>query len=357
MNWSSVFIMIDTIKLRYPADEYLVSLFDKYSESLYKCSPDGEVLWERKSCQDYLPSHFGGLRVNTFNPSHFNSKVFSQDFLTFEFSLQKWQSETGYNQDNTSIEHDINCLHEWVNSLSNELQYVFQIDKFVVYRIDLSENLELINGAVPDYLRSLEIKFSRGAEKVHRYPGGIMQGSSWLSKKIYWKWGEFESIEKKKNRGLYAFSEDIDKKPFNKIKRPLTIIEQGKLVRMMRFEIEFRRDYLKKHSKDKVINICDLRAKFLEEKNKFITTKRLKDGIGLLPVEYIAVDLTKRFGLSGAKIEFTKLYTERYWYKTKRNLRAKDVYLESIVNEDFRGEIESVDNCADFDLQPCAYIA
>lgn len=349
--------MIDTIKLAYPANDLLIALFDKYSQKLIKLSPDSEVLWEKKTCRDYLPSHLGSLSVNTFDPSTFNPRVPSQRYLTFEFSLQKWQSETGYNQDNTHIEHDLCCLENWVALLSQETGYQFHIEDFILYRIDLSENLELINGAVPDYLRSLEIKFSRGQEKINRYPGGIMQGSSWLAKKIYWKWGEFEAIEKKKNRKSYSISGSAVTDKMNNGKRPLTDGEQEMLVRTLRFELEFRRDYLKKHKKDRIINIFDLKARFEEEKHKFITAQRLKDGIGLLPAEYMAVDLTKRYGLDGAKIEFLKVYSRSHWFQVKRNLKAKDIYLESIINEEYRGEIASVDNLDDFELRPCAYIA
>ena len=88
-----------------------------------------------------------------------------------------------------------------------------------------------------------------------------------------------------------------------------------------------------------------------------MTVQRLKAGVHLTATEYHIVDLVKRVGLADAKIVFLEEKSEPTWYRVKRQLKAKDVFLESIINEDFRGEIQSVDNVADFQLVPAEYAA
>ena len=125
--------MIDTIKLAYPMDRTLYRLLDQNAEKLQKIAPDGEVLWEKSVVRgDCMPSHYSGLRITTrtkrdlvemgFDPKFIDC---DNDLAFFEFSLQKYQSPSAYNNHNSSVQNDLLALAEWVKQLSIALGYVF----------------------------------------------------------------------------------------------------------------------------------------------------------------------------------------------------------------------------------------
>jgi len=351
--------LIDTIKLSYPADETLINLFGSYAERIQKLSADGEILWEKSYCQTSIPSSFSGLRVTVQNAQEMQLQGFkvSKSLIFFEFSLQKWQSDTGYNEKNTSIEDDFYALVEWIDLLSTVFKYNFESKNFELYRVDLSQNYILEKGSVPEFLRSLELKFSRhenGEKNLMRFPGAIQYGSRWIGKKIYYKLAEFQQGYYKQKADLYrqlAEGVSMEKiKVLNGGKRLLNEVEITKLARTLRFEVEFRRMFLKKHNIKKIVNLPQLVARFDKEKKHYLTAKKISEVTNLSGAEYQVVDLCKRHGATVAKQEFCRIKTERYWYKIKRQLQAKDIFIESITNEDYRLEIEKADCLKEFTL-------
>jgi hypothetical protein len=134
-------------------------------------------------------------------------------------------------------------------------------------------------------------------------------------------------------------------------KRPLSSDEVSELVRMLRVEVEFRRTFLKKNNTTSIDSIPDLLARFEEEKAKFITVKKLREGVTLTSGEYYVVDLCKRYGYQDAQQEFLKMKNLRTWYRIKKSLRSKGVYLECILNSDWRLDIEAADNLEDYVLE------
>lgn len=360
--------MIDTIRLAYPSSPYLISFFEKHSERLQKLSADGEIEWERSFCQKSLPSSFGGLRVMIQRASESPSFVKLRDLILFEFSLQKWSSDTGYNESNTSLEDDLLALDGWIGLLSHEVGYDFKTSLFDVQRVDFSTNYILKKGSVPDYLRSLELKFSRhenGEKKLMRFDGAVQYGSSWIGKKLYHKFAEFISSKgyRKKHKALYdKLAEGV---PMNEIrilnggKRLLNENEISSLARTLRFEVEFRRKFLAKANLTKIVDLPKLLERFDEEKKHYLTVKKITEGANLSSSEFQVVELCKRLGPTGAKQEFLKTKNPATWYRIKKRLQAKDIYIESIINSDWRLDVETADNCLDFELEeiPCVSYA
>ena len=351
---------IDTIKLSYPADDVLIHKYRQYSDRFQKISPDGEVIWEKTSCTKSLPSHFGSLRITYTNAADQLSmgfKNFTRSTIDFEFSLQKWHSETGYNNRNTELTWDLIKLNEWINTLSEVFEYSFTEDIFEVMRVDIAENYILKKGSVDDYLRALELKFSphqNGEKKLMRFDGAIQYGSSWIGKKIYSKFKEFVQVEKKKHTSRYKEG-GHDMKTIEGVKRCLNESEIEELVRMLRFEVEFRRKFLKKSGLTKIASIPDLLGRFEQEKQKYMTVKNLRTGaVALSGTEYMIVDLCKRYGQIGAKDEFLKDHSKASWYQHKKNLKMKGVYLECVLNEEWRGDIAHADFGEQFELVKAA---
>lgn len=351
--------MIDTIKLSYPVDDTLINLFGSYAERIQKLSAAGEILWEKSYCQTSIPSSFSGLRVTVQNAKEMQSQGFkvARSLIFFEFSLQKWQSDTGYNEKNTSMEEDCCALAEWIDLLSSVFKYNFESENFELYRVDLSTNYILEKGSVPEFLRSLELKFSRhenGEKNLMRFPGAIQYGSRWIAKKLYYKLAEFHQGYYKQKADLYrqlAEGVDMEKiRVLNGGKRLLTEDEQIKLARTLRFEVEFRRMFLKKHNITKIVNLSELVVRFDKEKKHYLTAKKISEVTNLSGAEYQVVDLCKRYGATVAKQEFLRTKKERYWYKVKKQLQAKDIFIESITNEYYRLEIEKADCLKEFTL-------
>lgn len=352
--------MIDTLRLAYPADPRIIALFDEYTERLQKISPDGEVLWERAFCQASLPSSFSGLRVMIQQASELKKQGFenARSLIFFEFSLQKWQSETGYNNKNTSLEDDIYLLHGWIGCLSFMFDYDFRPELFEFYRVDLAVNYILENGSVPDYLRSLEIKFSRhenGEKKIMRFDGALQYGSRWIGKKLYHKFGEFNKNYFNQHKDLYRLYHEgtpmSEIKEMNNGKRILAEDEIMELSRMLRFEVEFRRMYLHRNKILKIADIHKLSERFKQEQETFMTCRAVPESATLSDSEYRVIDLCKRYSYSEAKRRYVEEKSTRSWYRTKAALASKGVRLEAIVNADWRLDIASADNLKNFSLR------
>lgn len=360
MSFGRVQILaIDTIKLSYPVDGLLLSKYFTFSDRFQKISPDGEVIWERTMCQTSLPSHFSGLRINYVNAAEMQKQGFVvvQSRMEFEFSLQKWHSETGYNNKNTAIGFDMLMLYAWIKTLSEVFEYDFKNELFVPCRVDISENYILKNGSIDDFIRSLELKFSshvNGEKKIMRFDGAVQYGSTWIGKKIYSKFREFEAIEKKKHRRMYAIKEGETMKQENG-KRILNESEISELVRMLRFEVEFRKKFLQKKGIHSIESIPLLMERFAVEKQKYLTVKNIRSGdVTLSATEYKIVDLCKRYGYQGAKEKYMEERTEQAFYKHRRNLIQKGIYLEAIINADWRLDIDKVDSMNEFVLEVAA---
>lgn len=345
-------MMIDTIKLSYPLDLTLYRLLEDNSERLQKISPDGEILWEKSVNRgDFMPSHYSGLRVTTrrvkdLRDAGFIIKNSVKDVAFFEFSLQKFQSPSAYNNKNTTIETDMDALGCWINNLASALGYEFQIERFDVYRVDLSQNYIMNNASPKDFLRSIELTLSRHPEsdnRTERNGNMIALRSSWLGKKIYYKGQEFLDVEKKKHRYIYSDAYcGGDKETANTTGLvPLTASEIDDLMRMVRFEIEFKRHYLARYDMEKIKDIPRLLERFETERNKYINIPVLVKGeftgvLALSPLENMIVDCVRRFGLKEAKNQYLSRYSERSWYRNKRNLASRNIHLEALDNIEYR---------------------
>lgn len=352
--------MIDTIKLAYPYDEKLENILNEYKHKLQKLSPDGSVVWSKEWVQDSLPSHFAGLRIMFQKSRELKELGFRgcPSLIYFEFSLQKWVSPNGYNNRNTVLDYDIQALDMWFRALSDFTGYGFDYAKFQVYRIDLAQNFLLEgNVGVQDFLRALEIKFSRhtDGEKVRRYDGALYYSSRWVTKKIYWKWLEFMQVERLKRiiatdeigEGAMSDEKGIKTDGF----QGLTNQEIQELPRMLRFELSFKRPFLKKNGVCQVYDIEKLRDRFEAEKKKYTTVQRIKEGLDFTNAEYKVIDLCKRYGYNGAKAEFLKGASIQYFYKVKRSLMTKCVHLECIDNTEWRMDIKAADSQSDYVLR------
>lgn len=346
--------MIDTIKLSYPLDYTLFRILDNNAERLQKVSPDGEILWEKSLNRgDFMPSHYSGLRVTTRRKQDLLNAGFSglekiKDVAFFEFSLQKWQSPSAYNNKNTRLETDMAALLDWIKKLSSALDYVFVPEKFSLYRVDLSQNYLLNNSSPKDYLRCLELSFSRHPEsdsKTERNGHMIALRSAWVGKKIYYKGQEFLDVERKKHRSIYTDSycggDKENDNPCDLV--PLTPQEIDLLMRMVRFEVEFKRQYLSRYDMTTINDIPKLTERFDNEKSKYINIPILvkgefKGALLLSAIENMIVDSVRRFGLKEAKNQYVARYSERSWYRNKRNLAARNIYLEALDNLEYRLE-------------------
>lgn len=353
--------MIDTIKLSYPYDLKLVEIFEEYKHKLQKLSPNGSVIWSKEWVQDSLPSHFAGLRIMFQCSKDLKELGFKNcpSLIFFEFSLQKWISPSGYNNKNTGLDYDIELLNMWFKSLAEFTRYDFDYSKFQVYRVDLAQNFILQgNVSVEDFLRALEIKFSKhtDGEKVRRYHGSLYYSSRWVTKKIYWKWLEFMQVERLKRS--IAIQDVTGGDDMSEIKGlvndagiGLTNGEIRDMARMLRFELSFKRPFLKKNGVCQIYDIEKLKDRFEAEKRKYTTVQKLKQGLEFTSAEYQVIDLCKRYGYNGARTEFVKTATERYFYKIKRSLMTKGVFLECIFNSEWRLDINSSDGVLDYELK------
>ena len=352
--------MIDTIKLAYPYDERLANILEQYKIKLQKLSPDGSIIWSKEWIQDHLPSHFAGLRIMFQKSRDLKDMGFRgcPSLIYFEFSLQKWISSTGYNNKNTELDYDIQVLDMWFKAISDFTGYDFDFAKFTVYRIDLAQNF-ILEGNLPveDFLRALEIKFSRhtDGEKVRRYPGALYYGSRWVTKKIYWKFLEFMQVERLKraiNTDDVTEGGDMAEKGLKTDGfGGLSGAEIKELGRMLRFELSFKRPFLKKNGVCQIYDIQKLRERFEVEKRKYTTVQKLKANADFSNSEYRLIDYCKRYGYNGAKAEFLKTVTDRQFYRIKRSLLTKGVFLECIDNSEWRLDVQTADSQSDYVLR------
>ncbi|QEM68244.1 hypothetical protein FO488_08755 [Geobacter sp. FeAm09] len=346
--------MIDTIKLAYPLDRKLNLLLEQSAERLQKISPDGEILWEKSVVRgDCMPSHYSGLRITTRQAKDLLDLGFavkddtsSKDVAFFEFSLQKWQSPSAYNNKNTSLETDLLALHRWIHSLSIALGYDFTPERFAIYRVDLSQNFLMLNASPVDYLRVLELRLSKhptSDERTERKGHMIALRSSWVGKKLYYKGQEFLDVERKKHKHLYSDKYCADDAQVDRCSElvPLSPSEIDDLMRMVRFELEFKRHYLTRYQMDKIKDIPKLVERFDNEKAKYIDIPILVKGeirgvLALSAHENQIIELVRRFGLKEAKNQYTAHKSERSWYQHKRNLASRNIHLEALDNIEYR---------------------
>lgn len=341
--------MIDTIKLAYPMDRALYRLLDENAEKLQKVAPDGEVLWEKSVVKgDCMPSHYSGLRITTrtkrdmieagFDPAFINCE---KDVAFFEFSLQKFQSPSAYNNHNSSVENDLLALADWVKQLSTALGYVFVLDRFDLYRVDLSQNFMVRNAHPRDVIRCLELHLSRNPEadsKTERSGHMVALRSNWIGKKLYYKGQEFMDVERKKHRHIYtdAYMAGERDNTNPSIMKPLSSSEIDDLMSMLRFELEFKRAYLKRYDMTKVTSILRLVERFNSEKSKFLNVPVLSRGdIDMLsPQEHQLIDCVRVNGYLAGKNMFINRYSLRTFYRIKRSLTARSIpiYLEAMEN-------------------------
>lgn len=367
--------MLDTIRLAYLADDYLINIIRERSDKLVKVSASGEVLWQKGFMKDDLPSHFCGLRIAHVDQQALLQQGFkgARNLVQFEFSLQKWQSDTGYNNRNTDLNHDLLVMSDWVSAISEELQYDFAYDDFELYRTDLAQNF-ILQGqtSVNEYLAALKVRFSKHekSERYNTYDGAVFYGSSWISKKMYWKHKEFQDIERRKKPKVYMFknNESVDSRQsaeksheegdimrFHDGKRPLNQVEIDEMLRMLRFELGYKRTYLERHGVIRIKQIPELLKHFEEQKLRYISSvRKLGPGLRLSPSEYVAVDLVKRYGYEGAKSEFLKGKSSRSWERVCKKLISKGIYLDCVLKDDFMSEIEQVDDQPDFEFKLAA---
>lgn len=339
--------MIDTIKLAYPMDRTLYRLLNENAEKLQKIAPDGEVLWEKSVVRgDCMPSHYSGLRITTrtkrdliemgFDPAFIDCE---KDVAFFEFSLQKYQSPSAYNNYNSSVENDLLALAEWVKQLSTALGYIFVLERFDLYRVDLSQNFMVRNAHPKDVIRCLELHLSRNPEadsKTERSGHMVALRSNWLGKKLYYKGQEFMDVERKKHRHIYtdAYMAGERDNINPSLMQPLSSSEIDDLMSMLRFELEFKRAYLKRYKMAKIISITSLVERFNSEKAKYLQVPVLSRGdLNLMsPQETQLVDLVRVHGYQNAKNMFISHYSERSFYRNKRGLAGRSIFLESMEN-------------------------
>ena len=338
--------MIDTIKLAYPLDSHLYDLLESRSERLQKISPDGDILWEKSYVQDdFMPSHYSGLRITTrlkkdLEAVGYKVKASCPDLAFFEFSLQKYQSRSAYNNWNSRLETDMNALVYWVADLSGAIGFPFSVNRFSLNRVDLSENFLVLNAKPTDFIRSLELSFSRHPDSVARMSRtghSIWLKSRWMGKKLYYKGQEFLDIERKKrkiysdkycNGEIEASTGDIE---------PLTPAEINDLMRMVRFECEFKLMYLERNSVKKINDIPTLVERFETEKAKYMKIPVLVKGdLRLSAREEQVINLVRRVGFHEAKKDYTQSHSERSWYRIKRELAARSIFLEALDNLEHR---------------------
>lgn len=343
--------MIDTIKLAYPMDRTLYRLLNENAEKLQKIAPDGEVLWEKSVVRgDCMPSHYSGLRITTrtkrdliemgFDPAFIDCE---KDVAFFEFSLQKYQSPSAYNNHNSSIQNDLLALAEWVKQLSTALGYIFSMERFDLYRVDLSQNFMVRNAHPRDVIRCLELHLSRNPDadsKTERTGHMVALRSNWLGKKLYYKGQEFMDVERKKHRHVYtdAYMAGERDQANPALIKPLSSSEIDDLMSMLRFELEFKRAYLKRYGMSKVISILSLVERFETEKAKYLNVPVLSRGdLDLLsPQENHLIDCIRRHGYVNARNMFIDRYSERTFYRIKRGLAARSIHIEALDNIEHR---------------------
>jgi len=352
--------VIDTIKLGYPLTGNLYRLLEERSERLQKISPDGDILWERSFVNgDCMPSHYSGLRITTRTRRDLIDMGFNADFIDtendmayFEFSLQKYQSPSAYNNYNSSIDNDLLALRTWIKELSSALDYVFSFDLFTLYRVDLSRNLTLSGCHPPLFIRSLEIHFSKHHEsdsRLTRHEGNsVCLRSNWIGKKIYFKFQEFMDVEKKKHFSVYTpaylAGEPSAERPESCLIEPLTLAEIKALSSMVRFEMEFKRAFLKRYNMCKIIDITRLVSRFESELDKVFNVPVItNDQLASMSLqERSLVSLVQDFGYQGGKNVFLQHYSPRYFYKLKKSLLSRGIDLDNLENMKNRASINDL---------------
>lgn len=345
--------MIDTIKLAYPLDRELFHLLESKSERLQKLSPDGELLWEKSVVQgNCLPSHYSGLRVTTRRSEDLNSgfrgKSVLQDLAFFEFSLQKWQSPSAYNNMNSHLETDLEALAVWIRELSKVLGYIFNPELFTLFRVDLSRNYLLMNAKPADYLRSLELRFSRHPDselRMSRTGSGVFLRSNWMGKKIYHKGQEFMDVERKK-RKIYSVaymagerleSGELAIEAYDDKIVPLSPDEISDMMRMLRFECEYKNHFLNRYAFKTINDIGLLKERFESEAAKFMNIPVLIQGDSRLNArEEQVINLVRRVGYQEAKNIFISKHSRPTWYRIQQDLKKQSIHLEALDNIEYR---------------------
>lgn len=346
--------MIDTIKIGYPMNGTLYRLLQDRAERLQKISPDGDILWERSVVRgDCMPSHYSGLRITTRTqrdllemglPSDFLDT--SRDMAFFEFSLQKWQSPAAYNNNNSSIENDVEALKAWIRQLSIALDYVFSFDLFELYRVDISENFLLTSCNPTAFIRSLELHLSRHStsdSRLERYGHMVALRSSWLGKKLYYKYQEFMDVERKKRASVYTPAYIAGESSFalDSDFVPLSHDEICNLTRMVRFELEFKRAYLKRYAMGKLIHLYHLVPRFKLEVDSFLTVPVIESNIldSLSAQQRSLISYVQDNGYVVGRDKYISKYSKTSFYRIKQSLLAYSINLDALENINVRSSL------------------
>lgn len=378
--------MLDTIKLTLPSSDALLKFISSNSEKLQRLSGSGQVLWERSWVQSALPSHFAGLRI-AYSPASekiANGIKNAKDIVEFEFSVAKWASPAGYNHRNTSLIDDLESVKRWVRSFNEFAGMQYPYNMWTLTRADLSEVYTLIGGSVDAFLEQCHVKMSSytNAEgKTHKYDGSVYYPSSWIAKKIYDKFKEWRNHEKYKYKDLIKWgyldgdavkeegsmlhlissnhSEQLkaSKRAFKEKygKEPVPAEEIESLKNCLRLEVEFRRDFLVKHGYTSIDDILKLEDRFHTESVKWLSIKNLSESLDKFDVnEYFIIDRCKRVGYKQARIDFLQKFSLASFYRVRKSLRAKEIFVEYLQNKDFRSEINDVDVPTKFELRLAA---
>lgn len=379
--------MLDSIKKTLPSSDALLKFISSNSEKLQRLSGSGQVLWERSWVQSALPSHFAGLRISHSPASEkiANGIKNAKDIVEFEYSVAKWASPAGYNHRNTALVDDVESVRKWVRVFNDFAGTHYPYNLWTVTRADLSEVYELSGGSTDAFLEQCHVKMSSytNAEgKTLKYDGAVYYPSSWIAKKIYDKYKEWRNHERFKYKDLIKWgyldgdavkeegnsmlhlissnhSEQLKaaKKEFKEKygKEPIPAEEIESLKNCLRLEVEFRRDFLSKHGYTSIDDILKLEDRFHEESLKWLSIKNLSESLDKFSVnEYFLIDRCKRVGYKQARIDFMVKFTEQWFYKVRKSLKDKNIFVEYLDNQDFRGEINDVDKATRFELRLAA---
>lgn len=337
--------MIDTIRLGYRLCPELECALAQFESRFTKMSASGEIINDYiKPDARNLPSSFSGLWIGKVSTKKFNWRghEFPIDWFVWEFSLHKCYDGNGYNDRNVRFADAMCNLMDWLRKFSRLLDFSFRLDEIKVFRCDLSENYDFTghNCTVYDFIENIDYKASRVRESrdIQRYKSSVFYPSRWITKKIYVKYDEYKHLCKQG-------------------KKPLQLERVEKMKNMIRLEMEFRSEYLRQNHITKIYDLRKLRIEFQKEKNKLMTAKILSSDYD----EYISqnkishaennlVTMVKELGYVKAKKTFIENYGERKFYRVKKSLQSKKIFIECVsmaVRREFRELL--------FDFQPSEY--
>ena len=297
--------MIDTIKICIPADytKKLKSIFFEYSSTILKLDSVGDLVFEFDKVE-YLPSSYSNIHI-----SFYNDKCF------LEFSLQKAQSSVKYNHKNTNLIDDYVFLVTWWARFTDFFGLHIPFNCLMLYRLDLAVNFILDNNVdFVDFFRDAEISFSRLASKrVQYYDSAIYYPSRWITKKLYHKQSELNSLHRKSK---------INK---NSVYSSMSELEINLFPYMYRFELEFRKMALKSKNVVYLYDLFKLKNYYDEEVKTFLGSISNRSGFTVesLPNElYVLYSMVEKDGYHLGTVKYKNRFSLRTYYRNKKRLRV-----------------------------------